>query len=298
MNTGPQLPIVVGIDGSAPSYLAIDWAATEAGRRGAPLRLVHAIEWYPDDVVPADVPPDLAPEHVREAALARARAGAPEASVTVDSREGVAAAVLIEESEAASLVVVGNRGMGGFRGLLAGSVSVQTAAHAHCPVVVVRPWVGPTAPGVEEPSDAQGSAADRIVVGVDGSDRSDHAVGFAFQEAMLRGVGLTVVHAWRYPLSTSPGELTYAVVERPDLTELKSKRIAASIAHQRERYPAVEVRQVLAQGNPAAVLVQESFGTGLLVVGSRGHGGFTGLLLGSISDALIRHAGCPVAVVR
>jgi nucleotide-binding universal stress UspA family protein len=213
--------------------------------------------------------------------------------VTVASIDGDPADVLLKESAAASQVVVGNRGLGGFRGLLAGSVSVQTAAHARCPVVVVRPHLPESAsPGPER------HGVGRIVVGTDCSERSDRAVAFAFAEAQARGIGLTVVHAWRYPVSTSPGELVHVVVNRTDLTDMENDLVAKSFAEHREAHPGVPVQQVLAQGNAAAVLVHESFGADLLVVGSRGHGGFAGLLLGSVSDAAIRHAGCPVAVVR
>jgi nucleotide-binding universal stress UspA family protein len=297
MNTTVD-PIVVGIDDSPPSYAALDWASAEAARRQVPLRLVHVVGSPSHGLVPPVRPvavpaaPGM-PSRAVEAARTLERACETIPEVTVASIDGDPAMVLIEESAHASLVVLGNRGLGGFRGLLAGSVSVQTAAHARCPVVVVRPHVPEsTSPGPER------HGVGRIVVGTDCSERSDRAVAFAFEEAELRGIGLTLVHAWRYPVSSSPGEMVFAVVARTDLADMENDLVAKSIAEHREAHPGVPVQQVLAQGNAAAVLVHESVGADLLVVGSRGHGGFAGLLLGSVSDAVIRHAGCPVAVVR
>jgi nucleotide-binding universal stress UspA family protein len=285
MNT-EVTPIVVGVDDSAPSYAALDWAIAEATRRQAPLRLVHVVE---SPLVRSTAAPSAASNAV--SALERASETIP--NVTIASIDGEPADVLVKESATAGLIVVGNRGLGGFRGLLAGSVSVQTAAHAHCPVVVVRPHLPEQAsPGPER------HGVGRIVVGTDCSELSDRAVAFAFAEAQARGIGLTVVHAWRYPISTSPGELVHVVVDRTDLADMENDLVAKSYAEHREAHPGVPVQQVLAQGNAAAVLVHESFGADLLVVGSRGHGGFVGLVLGSVSDAAIRHAGCPVAVVR
>jgi nucleotide-binding universal stress UspA family protein len=285
-------PIIVGIDDSPPSYVALDWAIAEATRRQAPLRLVHVVESPHHGLVPP-VPSTAGTSAASSAVRTLERVSETIPNVMVTSIDGEPAGVLIKESSGASLVVVGNRGLGGFRGLLAGSVSVQTAAHAHCPVVVVRPCLPESAsPGPDR------HGVGRIVVGTDCSERSDRAVAFAFEEAELRGVGLTLVHAWNYPVSSSPGEMVFAVTARTDLADMENDLVAKSIAEHREAHPGVPVQQVLAQGNAAGVLVHESFGADLLVVGSRGHGGFTGLLLGSVSDAAIRHAGCPVAVVR
>jgi nucleotide-binding universal stress UspA family protein len=294
MNTEVK-PIVVGVDDSAPSYAALDWAIAEATRRQAPLRLVHAIESPHHGLVPLvrSTSDTAGTSTANNAVRALERVSETIPNVTVASIDGDPASVLIQESAYASLVVIGNRGLGGFRGLLAGSVSVQTAAHARCPVVVVRPHRPESASHGPERH-----GAGRIVVGTDCSERSDRAVAFAFEEAEARDIGLTVVHAWRYPVSASPGEIIFAVVARTDLADMENDLVAKSIAEHREAHPGVPVQQVLAQGNAAAVLVHESFGADLLVVGSRGHGGFAGLLLGSVSDAAIRHAGCPVAVVR
>jgi nucleotide-binding universal stress UspA family protein len=282
-------PIVVGIDGSPSSYAALNWAVPEANRRHLPLRLVHAVEWHSYEPVPPQR--DGVTEIVAQS-LERVRTAAPDLHAATRLVDGDAAGALVEESAQASMVVVGHRGLGGFHHLFAGSVSIQTATHAHCPAVVVRP--DPSEP--TEPQAAGGSIG-RIVVGVDGSKLSLAAIDFAFEEAALRGIGLTAVHAWQIPLSESPS-VSFAVYERTDLADMERKMLVDSLADHEARHPDVPVRQLLVEGNAAAVLIQESVGAELLVVGSRGHGGFAGLLLGSVSDTAIRHASCSVAVVR
>jgi nucleotide-binding universal stress UspA family protein len=139
----------------------------------------------------------------------------------------------------------------------------------------------------------------RVVVGVDGSDLSRTALEFAFEEAALRGVGLTAVHAWRYPLPASTGDLIFAGYERIDVRDEESHLLTGTLAAFQERYPRVPVCPVSLQAvSPAEALVHESGGAELLVIGSRGRGGFATLLLGSVSHAAIHHAACPVAVIH
>ncbi|MGC9671202.1 universal stress protein [Planosporangium sp. 12N6] len=311
MPTTPETPIVVGVDDSPSASHALDWAAAEAGRRHLPLRLVHVVEWQPYGPCPPEPPADTGQTVAR--ARDRVLAAAPDLTVTTSTCQGDAAGALVAESVRAAMVVVGSRGLGGFRGLLVGSVSIQTAAHARCPVVVVRPPAPvPADRDVGRPEPERGGADDHdtehhgaehpgggpVVVGVDGSSLSDMAVTFAFEEAALRGVGVTAVHAWQVPSAASPIDLALAAYQRIDLTDIERKLLTDSLAEQEKRHPEVPVRRLLRQGNAAALLVRESVGAQLLVVGSRGYGGFTGLLLGSVSDAALRHAECPVAVVR
>jgi nucleotide-binding universal stress UspA family protein len=290
-------PIVVGVDDSPPSYAALDWAIGAADRRDLALHLLHVVEWQPHGIEPG-AESRRRDEAVAPAARERVRTAAPDLPATDETVDGDPAGVLVDRSRHAAMIVVGNRGLGGFRSLLTGSVGVQTAAHAQCPVVVVRPHLREPSRAEEPVEQPARHAVGRVVVGVDGSDLSDAAVRFAFEEATLRGIGLTAVHAWRYPASSSPGEMIFAMYPRTDLGDVENKILARALAPYRERRPDVPVLSVLAQGSPAAVLVHESVGAELLVVGSRGHGGFAGLLLGSVSDAAIRHAGCPVAVIR
>ncbi|MEV0133281.1 universal stress protein [Dactylosporangium sp. NPDC050688] len=283
--------VVVGVDGSPDSLDAVEWAAADATRRQRPLRVVHAFPW------PAAFPPvprhlyeqamrDNA-EHILRAAVARARAVAPEVAISADTPVQQAAAALVAASQHASTVVVGNRGLGGFTGLLAGSVGVELAAHAACPVVVVRHADRP--PGPE---------AGRVIAGVDGSQDAERALRFAFEQASFRGVGLTAVLAYLWPDSTGPGEMLPLVYDQDNLRDDERRALVESLAGWAERYPDVDLRTAAVRGRPAAVLTERSAGAELLVVGSRGRGGFTGLLLGSVSQAVIRHAACPVAVVR
>jgi nucleotide-binding universal stress UspA family protein len=218
-----------------------------------------------------------------------ARAIAPGIEVSTELVVCAAAARLIEESQDAAMIVVGSRGLGGFTGLLVGSVGVQVSSHAHCPVVVVR--YGP-------PDEEPGPAAGRVVAGVDGSASSEAVLEFAFEEAAMRGAGLTVMHAWTAPVSTGPGDLLPLVYDVDSVNEDEARLLSELLAGWQEKYPDVPVRRLVLHRPPAKELVRLSRGAELLVVGARGRGGFRGLLLGSVSHAAIQHASCPVAVVR
>ncbi|GEC02405.1 universal stress protein [Streptomyces spinoverrucosus] len=262
--------VVVGADGSSSSLAAAEAAAREARRRRAELRVVYAFSW---PVRPMYAPLDPSPFNrlVHDAAQ-RARSVAPEVEVTEAVVTGDAVSVLEAESRAADLVVVGSRGMGGFIGMLLGSTAVSLAAHSRCPVLVVR----------EEPADAG-----PIVLGVDGSPGGEKAVDFAFSEAALRGAEIVAVHAWLpdyAPVGTG--------------VESAERLLAQALAGRTERYPDVTVRHEVASGESREVLIEASRTAQLVVVGARGRGGFAGLLLGSVSQAVLHHAHCPVAVVR
>ena len=220
-------------------------------------------------------------------AVALAKQTAPGLPVETELVLGTAAPVLRKLSEQACLIVVGSRGLGGFTGLIAGSVAVALAAHAHCPVVVVR--------GKEPDPDAP------IVVGVDGSEASEAAVALAFDEAAVRRCGLVAVHSWSdiaFPYIPEPGwpvPIDWGpVIAREN--ELLSERLAGW----QEKYPDVAVEQIVAQDRPARALLDAARDRDarLIVVGSRGRGGFTGLALGSVSQAMIHHATCPVLIAR
>jgi nucleotide-binding universal stress UspA family protein len=290
MTTAENTPIVVGVDGSEPSLTAARWAAVEARLRHRALRLVHAYTW---PFAPAFLvtPLGWTEETLRqdfEALVAEAvsavTADAGESPVTGRAVSGPAAAVLVEASAGACLVVVGHRGRGGLASLLLGSVAAGVAAHAHGPVVVVR-----ESPGTASPTGP-------VVVGVDGSAQSDAALGFAFEEADLRGLPLTVVHAWTPPPSRGGARpLTDEVAE---LETAEVHRMREWVRRWREKFPHVPVTDRLIAAHPAAALIDLSRDATLLVVGSRGHGGFAGLLLGSVSQQVLHHAQCPIAVVH
>jgi nucleotide-binding universal stress UspA family protein len=173
--------------------------------------------------------------------------------------------------------------------MLVGSVGVQVGAHAHCPVVVVR---GDEAGGVVR------STHRRILVGTDGSPGADAAIGFAFEEASLRDCELTVVHAWEPPPSVGIRDLRLRPADTTTIDQTGARILGESLASWEAKYPEVPVRRVVLHSAPAKALVAESARAELLVVGSRGHGGFTGLLLGSTGQAVLHHAACPVAIVH
>ncbi|MEV4138835.1 universal stress protein [Dactylosporangium sp. NPDC049742] len=286
--------VVVGVDGSPESLAAVDWAAWDAARRGRRLHIVHAYAWpvvHPP--LGARRTPELdelvrhAADTIVAAAVARARAVSSQLPITTETPCEPAGAALVHASAWAGTVVVGSRGLGGFGGLLLGSVGAQVAAHAAGPVVVVRRG---------EPADAV--EAGRVVVGIDGSHDAEHALRFAFEQASFRGVGLTTVHTYRWPESTGPGDMLPLVYDTEDLLDDERRALAESVCGWADKYPDVDVRRRTVRGAPAPILRRLSHGAELMVVGSRGCGGFTGLLLGSVSQALIHHAACPVAVVR
>jgi nucleotide-binding universal stress UspA family protein len=268
-------PVVAGIDGSAHSRAAAALAAWEAARNNRTLRLVSGLE-QPLTAGDGTLPPD---------ALLRDAAGSlqndhPGLHVEIEATVGNPRAVLVDESRDAALVVLGSRGLGGFKGLLLGSVSTQVAAHARAPVIVARGALGDGAHTPPAPGDGP------VVVGVDGSPGSAAAAEFAFDEADARRQPLIAVYAWQVP---RVGE-----EEAGRVPEEATARPAA-------RYPDVPVEhRTVDATNPAQALLEvgDEVGASLVVVGSRGRDGFSGLLLGSVSQAVLNHAHRTVAVVH
>jgi len=287
-----QRAVVAGVDGSECGLQAVRWAAAEALQRQLPLRLVAAHAWPSGGLVGDPglgvdyraVLRDVVLGHLATAA-ADARQVAPELDIEQVEVTGYPVPVLLGESAHAEIVVLGDRGLGGFTGLLIGSVAVEVTAHASCPVIVVRG---------SEP-DRTGPRPEPVVVGVDGSPTSEAATAFAFEAASLRRVPLVAVHVWRDVLvdATMAPLLDWEVIDS-DEREVLAERLAGWT----EKYPDVPVRRLVARDRPARALVEESGRAQLVVVGSRGRGGFHGLLLGSVSQALLHNAHCPVAVVR
>lgn len=288
-------PVVVGVDGSQGSDIAVGWAAQEAGRRHLPLRVVHA-------TVPTHLPAmrstavAVTTEWKQQAqkiaadGVAAARRMDPTLTVELKVRLNEAPArALSDEADSAELLVLGARGSG-FAMLRLGSTAVQLVKLTSSPVVVVREPAAEVKPG---------PAVGQIVVGVDGSEASRRAARFGFGEAALRGTGLTVVHAWTTPphpaLRTfeAPGGVDWSFLESQAATTLSQ-----SIATARQHFPDVAVNERLINDQPADALLDASRGAELLVVGSRGLGGLTGRFLGSVSHGAVHRAHCSVAVVR
>ncbi|GAB3430794.1 universal stress protein [Flindersiella endophytica] len=275
MDTGPE------------SQLALRWATDEAARRELPVHVVTAYEW-PVASLNANAPvyfesPDEARRVFDEAvAFVRDRLGADRVtgSSPVSARP---AEVLVRESVGAELLVVGSRCRSTMASVVLGSVSCAVAAHAKCPVVVVRNVRG---------TDPQ----DRVVVGADGSERSELALEFGFEVAALHGWKLDVVYAWQPVEALDPATWTLEKAEAGRAARRKNlrERIEPYLA----KYPAVDATTYVIEGRPNTVLYGQSRTARLIVVGTRGHGGVAGLLLGSVSQGLLHHAHCSVAVVR
>ncbi|MGC5333616.1 universal stress protein [Micromonospora sp. DT62] len=278
-------PVVVGVDGSPASLLAAEHAARAAVLRSRPLHLVHGYLHplgYGVPVNPYDLglpAPTEEAQKMLETTAADLAERCPGLTVEVRQVAGGPGATLVEESRRAELVVVGSRGLGGFAGLLLGSVGTQVAAHAHCPVLVVRP--------AEEPIPVAGP----VLVGVDGSEPAELAVGYAADEAARRGDGLVLLH-----VQPPDGDRPTA----PEPTETQAAELLdTAAAAVRGSHPGLAVEgRVLRAPKDEQALVEASGDAALVVVGSRGRGGFAGLLLGSVSQALVQHAHCPVLVAR
>lgn len=295
MSVAAEAGVVVGVDGSECSLAAVRSAAAEAVRRGRPLRIVHAFIW-PLLRVPVEPsafgPPEGGLRNQAERILAEAaehaRLAAPGLAVSTSLVDGAAAPVLLAESRHAALLVVGDRGLGGFASLVIGSVAVQAAAHAACPVLVVRGEEHGGERAAERDGDGGGRAVSGgpVVVGVDGSETSALAVGFAVEEAALRGAELVAVHAWSGPVSAGPGDMLPLVFDAARLEEEEREVLAESLVAWRERYPEVVIRPELVHGRATQHLIERSATAQLVVVGARGRGGFTGLLLGSVSQTI------------
>ena len=272
--------ILVGYDGSPGSDQALGWALQEASWRGAVLTICHA--WAPEHVPGAPGEggaPDRARrtgEQVLAQALRFARTVMGAAAVRPLLASGPAAQVLCGHSLDADLVVVGSRGRGGLAGLLLGSVSQQVAAHAQGRVVVVRGHWHRAAEYTPGP----------VAVGADGSAASRAAIGFAAREAALHGVPLLAVCA----LADAPGGLGG--------TSRMEEAVGQDIARWEKEHPEVVIRQQVSPGQPRTALLAAARDAQLLVVGSRGRGGVPGMRLGSVSQAMLHHSSCPVAVVR
>ena len=264
MNDQKPRCVVVGVDGSDAATAAVRWAAEEACRRDIPVRLVTAVETVTPIRIGATA---LEPPLVRDMIVTEVRGGPP-------------VAVLRQESADASVVVVGNRGVGGFAGLLAGSVSVGLAASAACPVVVVRGTV---------------TAGGPVVVGIDGSSADDAVAAFAFDAAGARNARLVVAHAWS---DATIDEAGWTLLQWDEIEAEQLGILDAQLAGWSEKYPDVEVSRIVEHENAARMLIGRSATAQLVVVGSRGRGAVRGALLGSVGQAVLRHADCPVAVVR
>jgi nucleotide-binding universal stress UspA family protein len=288
-----HLGIVVGVDGSTASTAAVRWAARRASKRNTGLTIVHAsppmvpmsslVEWRgptPSDVMSAQ----------EEQARRLIDDAAKTANDTADGLRIQAKAIaaepvpaLLELSNEAQILVVGRRGMSSLAGVLLGSVSIAMIHRARCPVAVIHD---------ESPAEAASTDAP-VLVGIDGSPASELATAIAFDEASWRGVELVALHAAYDSDPFGIHQLEWAAVE-PKADEALAERLAGW----QERYPDVRVRRAVVFDRPAHYLVEQAKTAQLVVVGTRGHGEFTSLLLGSVSAGVVQATRTPVIVAR
>ncbi|MBB1031560.1 universal stress protein [Dietzia sp. SLG310A2-38A2] len=286
--------VVVGIDGSAASTGAVAYAANTAATRRIPLVLVTSYTMPAAMFAEGMVPPQPVYDELEkecqpivEKARATALKVAPEIEVSHAIVEGNPSQVLIDYSRKAKMIVLGSRGLGGIKGMVLGSVSASVASHAFCPVVVTR----------EDTDDLDRSGP--VVVGVDGSEVSTKATAWAFAEASARGATLIAVHTWMDPqVQAAAAGIALTAEDWRQLEEQQLETLSERLAGFSDRYPDVRIERVVTRDRAVRALVERAENAQLVVVGSHGRGGFTGMVLGSTSRALLQASPCPVMVVR
>jgi nucleotide-binding universal stress UspA family protein len=271
--------VVVGMDETSATEAVLNWATDEAWLRGVPLRLVSVIQppvppptfgyVVPVSVSEVELLEKQAAERL-EAAASKVAELRPDVAVSTERITGLVARSLLDAARGAELLVLGTHGHGELHDLMVGSIGRQIAAHATCPVAVIPVR-----------TDHKGGPEN-------GRDLADR-----------HGLPLTAIHSWDVPNYDAIG-LGAPIIptDFADIENSELRAMAESLGGWRERHPGVAVRQRIVHGSPAQVLVEASHGAAALVVGTRGHGGFAGLLLGSVSHSLLHHSQCPVVVVR
>ncbi|MER5978448.1 universal stress protein [Streptomyces sp. NPDC001857] len=278
--------VVVGLDGSAESRAAAEWAAGEAKRRFLPLKLVHVVEAVPEPMASAQfLGADTRPqgsERLPREVVEGLRERHPGLDVAVEQTPGRPAEALTREAEDAELVVLGSRGLSGIGGFLLGSVGQAVVTRTRQPVILVR--------AVEQATDGP------VVLGLDTDCPDDTLLTFAFEAAARRVTPLRVVHAWNVP-----PYFAYGLPVDPELDAALGKQDAATLSevlHRwKEKYPAVQVVEESRPGSPAVHLVDASHGACLVVVGRRIRRNPLGAHIGPVTHAVLHHAAAPVAVV-
>jgi nucleotide-binding universal stress UspA family protein len=285
-STHPHGAIVVGVDGTANDEQPLRVAIAQARRHHRPLHILHAtaigiVPWTPERLDKQRAITATCREHAQDLA-ADLEVGS---STVVDDQS----AALVKASQTASLVVMGAGRLGRVGSVVLGATTGKVASHAHCPVMVV--------PDAWRAGDAESTDARPVVVAVDDEEHSQPALDWGFAEASARNAPLVALHAWWWD---EPGPLSSGV-EWDDAWEsaAQSQRVMMSemLAGWREKFPDVAVRTEFARGETTAVLEEASEDAQLLVLGTRGRGGFAGLLLGSVSARALHHSHCPVVVV-
>ncbi|WP_406253787.1 universal stress protein [Streptomyces chartreusis] len=291
-------PVVVGLDGSRESLAAADWAVREALRRGLPLRLVHAWEggMSPDE---SELPELEAPRYwarrILRDAMDRLNERYPQVYLSAEQISRPAADALVAAGDEAELLVLGSRAFSGFGGFMAGSVALATVAHAARPVVLVR--ADHNLEDEHEP-DAEGRPSAHtpyrpVVVGVDPAQSCEELLAFAFESARLRATPLRVVHTWQVPYMPQALEAK----ARRDVQSGAARVLDSVLGPWREKFPAVEVTELVEEGRPAQQLLHAAQDAGLLIVGRRIRPARVGMHTGPVAHAVMHHVRCPVAIV-
>src|SRR5271166_184254 len=281
--------IAVGVDGSAASNAAVFWAAREGAMRNVPLSLVHMFKTFVPTFPQIPMPSGVAEwqeddgRKVLEQAVKIAEDAVPtdrKIAITSEVKCSPPVPTLVDLSQEAAMLVVGSNGRGAVGRVLLGSVSSGVLRSAKWPVAVIR----------AEASFMPHSDQAPVLVGIDCSPASELALAVAFDEASYRGVELTAFHAWS----------DVAVYQIPwlDWKSEAEQSLAEYLAGWQERYPDVKVRRLLALDHPGRALIEESESAQLVVVGSHGRGALTGMLLGSVSNAVVHSVHTPVIVAR
>lgn len=295
-----QRGIVVGVDGSRSSTMAVEWAARDAEMRNVALKLVHVVAPIAAPTEPwIEIPASSTPSQLQEDWARQIIEEARKLAVEVTSHNRVSqitsevlyapiVPTLVDLSKHADMVVAGCRGQGAVSRALLGSVSSGLVHHAQCPVAVIHE---------EDPLTSHGPQAP-VVVGIDGSPASELATEIAFDEASRRGVGLVALHAWSDMGPLDFGSMNWAPIEWRNIEAREEEVLAERLCGWLDRYPDVDVHKVVVCDRPAYRLLEQTATAQLVVVGSHGRGGFPGMLLGSVSRAVVNSARIPVIVAR
>jgi nucleotide-binding universal stress UspA family protein len=295
VNHGAHRGILVGVDSSPPSDLALRWAAQEAATRNVVLTVAHVVAplvggWGGVGMTLTRLPGELGEwqkvqaAHIVNHAVDTAKSAAARGSKLQINTEVVFAPLvpaLVDLTKEAQMTVVGCRGQGAFSRALIGSVSTALVHHAHCPVAVIHDEV--PLPRSHAP----------VLVGIDGSPASELATAIAFEEASWRSVDLVALHAW-----SDSDWPDFPDVEWSAIGATAEETLAERLAGWQDRYPDVTVQREVTFDRPARHLLDRSRSAQLVVVGSHGRGGFAGMLLGSVSSAVMHAAHTPVIVAR
>lgn len=301
--------VIAGLDGSAESLAAAEWAAREARLRGLPLKLLHALEdWAPDygsaplvGVVAAPVAytPKYWAERIPREVSERLRERHPGLEISTEQADGRPIEVLQAAANEAEVLVLGSRGLSALSGFLIGSVSMSVLAHAERPVVLVR--AGEQAEDEHLPtpdgSGRQQGAYRDVVLGLDLARPCDELIEYAFGAATARGSGLRIVHGWSLPPVCGYDPAAIDPVHNAELATRESAALADMLQPWRGKFPGVQVEEQCVVGRAADHLADASADASLVVVGRRMRRSAVGAHIGPVTHAVLHHAIAPVAVV-